>query len=103
MTQWEISFSALLPNQASLFFPLKLISSVHSLVCFPRSFDGFLLLLGLCQETQGMNRWLSGPWQVLEVGLPSILSGMLEVSALGGRGGLLVFVSGSRNSPEAQR
>lgn len=33
-----------------------------------------------------MNRWLSGPWQALELGLPSSLSGMLEVSALGGTG-----------------
>lgn len=28
-----------------------------------------------------MNRWLSGPWEVLELGLPSGLSEMLEVSA----------------------
>lgn len=28
-----------------------------------------------------MNRWLSGPWGVLELGLPSSLSEMLEVSA----------------------
>lgn len=33
-----------------------------------------------------MNRWLSGPWQVLELGLPSNLSEMLEVSALGKHG-----------------
>lgn len=33
-----------------------------------------------------MNRWLSGPWQVLELGLPSSLSGLLEVSAMGGMG-----------------
>lgn len=34
-------------------FPLELVSSVHSLLCFLRAFDGFLLLLGLCQVMQG--------------------------------------------------